>query len=76
MQPIEGVVTQEIIDKLTLWACLQQVGFTTGQLADQVSRTPVEEKHVLLVARRLVRAWKGKSKILFVRGAWRWNPAK
>lgn len=65
-------VTQEIVDKLTVWACTTAGGFTLAQLSGQAHRSRVAPDYSAVVARRLITKWKNEGKLNFERGRWKW----
>lgn len=63
-------LSEEQTNKVTVWACTTP-SFTLGSLMDQVHRARVIVD-VKDVAAQLIRQWKTKGKIKFVRGYWKW----
>lgn len=68
-------VSQEIVDKITVWACTTPNGFNLAQLSAQAHRSRVPPDYTAVVAKRLINGWKAKEKITFNRGRWNWNHA-
>lgn len=68
-------VTQEIVDKLTVWACTAPNGFNLAQLSAQAHRSRVAPDYSAVVAQRLLRKWKSEEKVRFERGRWKWANA-
>lgn len=70
---VEGVeVTQEAIDKATVWACTQ-IHFTYGELQVQLRRSRVPEAIADRAADRLLQKWKKAGKIMFRKSQWHWQ---
>lgn len=72
MQLRDYTVSQEQIDKITVWACTTP-SFTLGHLKGVVSLKRVPSDHVDNVARNLMRGWKNNGKIKYARGRWSWQ---
>lgn len=70
MEP-KNTLNEEQTNKVTVWACTAP-SFTLGTLTDQVNRTRAVLDDVQAEAARLIRQWKAKGKIKFVRGYWKW----
>lgn len=68
---VKSTLNQEQIDKLTVWACTTP-SFTLDSLSGQVQRARVHVEDVQDEARKLIRQWKARGKIKFVRGYWKW----
>lgn len=66
-------VSQEIVDKITVWAVTCPKGFNLAQLSAQSHRSRVAPDYAGLVAKKLIRDWKAADKISFVRGYWKWS---
>jgi uncharacterized protein YukE len=73
MQAMEtkNMLSEEQTNKVTVWACTVP-SFTLGTLADQVNRARAAVDDVQDVAAKLIRQWKARGKIKFVRGYWKW----
>lgn len=70
---VEGSeVSQEAIDKATVWACTQ-IHFTCGELQVQLRRSRVDEDTAYRAADRLMQKWKKDGKIMFRKGQWHWQ---
>lgn len=67
-------MNEEQTNKVTVWACTVP-SFTLGSLAEQVYRSKADVKSVLQEAHGLIREWKARGKIKFVRGYWKWVKA-
>ena len=65
------MLTEEQTNKITVWACTVP-SFTLGSLADQVRKARAVVEDVQDEARTLIRQWKARGKIKFVRGYWKW----
>lgn len=65
-------VGQEILDKITVWACTTPNGFSLAQLSAQTHRSRVAPDYAAPVAQKLIRGWKAENKISFERGRWKW----
>lgn len=72
MQAMEAKnrLSEEQTNKVTVWACTVP-SFTLGSLAEQVYRARAIVD-VQDMAATLIRQWKAKGKIKFVRGYWKW----
>lgn len=66
-----NTLNEEQTKKVTVWACTTP-SFTLGSLTDQVNRARAVVDNVEDVAQTLIRQWKAKGKIKFVRGYWKW----
>lgn len=72
---VEGVeVSQEAVDKATVWACTQ-LHFTYGELQQKLLSSRVDPEIVYRAADRLLQKWKKDSKIIFRKGQWHWQGA-
>ena len=70
---VEGSeVTQEAIDKATVWACTQ-IHFTCGELQAQLIRARVNQDTAYRAADRLLQKWKKDAKIIFRKSQWHWQ---
>lgn len=70
---VEGIeVTQEAIDKATVWACTQ-IHFTYGELQAQLLRCRVDINIAYRAGDRLLQKWKKEGKIIFRKGQWHWQ---
>lgn len=70
---VEGIeVTQEAIDKVTVWAVTHR-HFTYGELQGALHKAKVDEKAVYRAADRLLQKWKKEAKIMFRKGQWHWQ---
>lgn len=67
---VKKQLTEEQTNKVTVWACTVP-SFTLGSLADQVNRARAVVD-VQETAATLIRQWKARGKIKFVRGYWKW----
>lgn len=68
---VKNTLSEDQTNKVTVWACTVP-SFTLGTLADQVNRARAVVDDVEDEARKLIRQWKAKGKIKFVRGYWKW----
>lgn len=68
---VKNNLTEEQTNKVTVWACTVP-SFTLGTLADQVNRARTTVDDVQDTAAKLIRQWKARGKIKFVRGYWKW----
>lgn len=64
-------MNEEQTNKVTVWACTVP-SFTLGSLSDQVFRSKAVVEDVQAEAYGLIREWKARGKIKFVRGYWKW----
>jgi len=70
---IDGIeVTQEAIDKATVWACTQ-LHFTYGELQQKLLSARVHPDAVYRAADRLLQKWKKESKVIFRKSQWHWQ---
>lgn len=67
-------MNEEQTNKVTVWACTVP-SFTLGSLSDQVLRSRAVVEDVQTEAASLIREWKARGKIKFVRGYWKWVKA-
>lgn len=67
-------MNEEQTNKVTVWACTVP-SFTLGSLSDQVFRSKAVVEDVQTEASGLIREWKARGKIKFVRGYWKWVKA-
>lgn len=64
-------MNEEQTNKVLVWACTIP-SFTLGSLAEQVKRSRTVVDDVQTEAASLIREWKARGKIKFVRGYWKW----
>lgn len=64
-------LSEEQTNKVTVWACTVP-SFTLGTLSEQVHKARVVVDDVQAEAASLIREWKARGKIKFVRGYWKW----
>lgn len=68
-------VTEEAINKATVWACTQ-IHFTFGELQAQLRLARVDEQTAYRGADRLLQQWKKEGKIMFRKSQWHWQGSK
>lgn len=68
---VKNTLTEEQTNKITVWACTTP-SFNLSSLTGQVQRARTTVEDVEDTARGLIRQWKAKGKIKFVRGYWKW----
>lgn len=66
------VIPQEVIDKVTVWACTQ-IHFTFGDLNDKLRRSRVDEHVAHTATDRFIKKWKKEGKIMFRKSQWHWQ---
>lgn len=64
-------MNEEQTNKVTVWACTVP-SFTLGTLSEQVHKARAVVEDVQAEAASLIREWKARGKIKFVRGYWKW----
>lgn len=72
---VEGFeVSQEAINKATVWACTQ-LHFTYGELQHQLRLFRVTDEAIHRAADRLLQKWKKDGKVVFRKSQWHWQGA-
>lgn len=65
-------LNEEQTNKITTWACTC-ASFNLSQLTDRVMTLRASLDDSEEMARKLIRQWKARGKIKFLRGYWKWQ---